>query len=148
MGNTIIEVIIFIAVILNIILFFRIWGMTNDVEKLKNNVFYDVGRDVNKLKSKICNRGLTNDQLSKRVLELKYTGHMDEAKKLVDENLKIDVFNIIFTNEGTVEQTKEKFHKVIAWYEKYYKCLNCEIPSEIKDIDIKNVVGDYATLNN
>lgn len=122
--------------------------MTSDVEELKNNMINNVSKDVNKLKSTICNRELTNAQLSKRVVELKYTGQIEEAKKLVDDNLKIDVFNIIFTNGGTVEQTKEKFQKVIAWYEKYYKCLNCEIPNEIKDIDIKNVLGDYATLKN
>lgn len=146
MGNIILEVIIFIAVILNIILFFKIWGMTNDVEKLKNNVFYDVGRDVEKLKLKICNRGLTNDQLSKRVLELKYTGQIDEAKKLVDENLILDVFDVICSNEGTIEQSKEKVWKVTSWYEKYYKCLNCEMPKEIREINVGKVVADYSLL--
>ena len=80
--------------------------MTNDVEFIKSNMI-GIDNNVEKMKIKVCNRGLTNAQLSKRVMELKYTGQEDEAKKLVDQNLMLDVFNIICLGEDSIENTKE-----------------------------------------
>ena len=79
-------------------------------------------------------------------MELKYTGQEDEAKKLVDQNLMLDVFNIICLGEDSIENTKEKVGKVISWYEKYYKVLNCEVPKEMREIDVEKVVRDYSSL--
>lgn len=137
--------ILFVFGILQIILFFKVWGMTNDVEIMKKNMIGIEG-NVGNLKIKVCNRGLTNAQLSKRVMELKYTGQGDEAKKLVDQNLMLDVFNIICLDEKSVEKIKEKVNDVILWYDKYYKVLNCEMPNEIKEIDVEKVVRDYSSL--
>lgn len=131
-----------VAAILNSMLFWKIWGMTNDLKELKDSMI----NDVSKLRTKVCNRGLTNSQLSKRVMELKYTGQEDEAKKLVDQNLMLDVFNIICLDDNSIESTKEKVGKVISWYEKYYKVLNCEKPKEIREIDVEKVVRDYSSL--
>lgn len=143
--DTILSIILFVFGILNLILFFKIWGMTNDVEVLKRlqNGMTD---DIEKMKIKICNRGLTNAQLSKRVLELKYTGKGDEAKKLVDQNLMLDVFNFICDKEASIEQTKEKVGKVVAWYGKYYKILGYEAPNELKEINVGKVVEEYKTI--
>lgn len=132
----------FVVAILNGMLFWKIWGMTNDLKELKGNII----NDVSKLKTKICNRGLTNAQLSKRVLELKYTGQGDEAKKLVDQNLMLDVFNFICDKEASIEQTKEKVGKVVTWYDKYYKILECEAPEELKGINVGKVVEEYKSL--
>jgi hypothetical protein len=140
--DVILAIIVIVFGILQIILFFKIWGMTNDVNELQI-LQNGMANDVEKLKIKICNRGLTNAQLSKRMLELKYTGRKDEAKTLVDQNLMLDVFNIICSNEISLEQSKEKAGKVILWYEKYYKILGCEVPTEFKEINIEKVAEEY-----
>lgn len=143
--DVILWIIGFVFGILNIILFFKIWGMTNDVE-VQKRLQNDMSNDLEKMKLKICNRGLTNAQLSKRVLELKYTGQGDEAKKLVDQNLMLDVFNFICDKEASIEQTKEKVGKVVAWYGKYYKILGCEAPNELKEINVGKVVEEYKSM--
>ena len=145
--DVILAIVVIVFGILQIMLFFKIWGMTNDVEELKR-LQSNMINDVEKLKIKICNRGLTNAQLSKRMLELKYTGRKDEAKTLVDQNLMLDVFNIICSNEGTVEQLKGKVGKVIVWYEKYYRLLGCEVPNEFKEINVEKAVEDYRLTQN
>jgi hypothetical protein len=117
--------------ILQIILFFKIWGMTNDVKDLKN---------------KFCTRGLNQDQLAKKVLELKYTGNVEEAKKLVDENLENEIFAQMFMAGNGVAYTKSEVERIREFYEKYYKLLNCEMPKEIKEINVGKVVGEYSSL--
>jgi len=112
-------------------LFWKIWSMTNDIEKIR---------------LKICNRGLTNTQLSTRVLELKYMGQRDEAKKLVDQNLIFDVFHFICNKETSIEQTKEMVKKIMSWYEKYYKILGSEVPDELKEMNVEKLLNDYKSM--
>lgn len=129
------EVIIYIIGIifgvLQIILFFKIWGMTNDVKELKNT---------------FCTRGFTQDRLAQKVLELKYMGKIDEAKKLVDENLENDMFAQMFIRGNGITYTESEVERIREFYEKYYKLLNCEMPNEIKKINVGEVVEVYSSL--
>lgn len=117
--------------VLSLILFFKIWGMTNDVRKLRDN---------------ICTSGLKGEQLSKKMLILKYTGKIDEAKKLLDENLENEVFAQMCTKGNDIEYTKSQVEEIIKKYENYYKSLDCEMPAEIKNINVGKVVGELSSL--
>ena len=117
--------------VLSLILFFKIWGMTNDVRKLRDN---------------ICTSGLKGEQLSKKMLILKYTGKIDEAKRLLDENLENEVFAQLCTKGNDIGYTKSQVEEIIKKYENYYKSLDCEMPAEIKNINVGKVVGELSSL--
>ena len=117
--------------VLQIILFFKIWGMTNDVKDLRN---------------KIDSRDLTMEQLAKKIIELKFTGKIEEAKKLLDENLKDDVFNKVLVKEVSMRIRELDVELVIGRYKKLYQLLNCEMPKEIINIDLEKIVNEYSSL--
>ena len=128
---TIINIALVVMGVLQLILFFKIWGMTNDVRELKD---------------KFCTRRLGKEQLAKKMIEMKYMGKVDEAKKILDENLENEVFNQLLVQEVSLEFIKVEVEKVINKYEQYYELLNCEIPNEIKEINVEKVFGDYSSL--
>lgn len=132
-ATTIINVALIVMAVLQVILFFKIWGMTNDVRLLKE---------------KICPTEMGIYKLDKKVLELQIMGKIDEAKKLVDENLVNDVFYKMFGMGAgnTPVYIKGEVDGVIHKYEKYYKLLGYEMPKEIKNIDVEKVLEQYSTL--
>lgn len=127
-GAAIINWAIVIMGILNIILLYKIWGMTNDVKELKN---------------KICSEQIW---LKKNLLQLKYTGKIEEAKTLLDKNFENEVFEKSLAFGVSSEKVKKDVETVIKKYEYYYKCLGCEMPNGIKDINTKDVMEDYSLL--
>lgn len=128
---TIINIALIVMGVLQIILFFKIWVMTNDVKALKN---------------KFDSRGLGKDHLAKEIIELKYTGKIDEAKKILDANLESEVFEQVLVKEVTDESIKEEVGKVINKYASFYNMLNCMMPKEIKEINICKVREEYSSL--
>ena len=102
--------------------------------------------DVKALKNKFESRGLNQDRLAQRVLELKYTGKVEEAKKLVDDNLENEVFAQMFVPGNDVTYTESEVKKIRKFYDKYYKLLNYEMPVEIKEINVGKVIGEYSSL--
>lgn len=130
---TIINIALIVMGVLQIILFFKIWGMTNDVKALKN---------------KFDSRGLGKEQLAKEVIELKHTGKIDEAKKILDANLEGEVFGQLLVQDISDKVIKEDVEKVISKYEKFYEILNWEMPKEIKEINIDKVHAEYSSLFN
>ena len=128
---TIINITLIVMGVLQIILFFKIWGMTNDVKDLRN---------------KIDSRDLTMEQLAKKIIELKFTGKIEEAKKLLDENLKDDVFNKVLVKEVSMRIRELDVELVIGRYKKLYQLLNCEMPKEIINIDLEKIVNEYSSL--
>lgn len=123
--------IMFVGSILSLVLFVKIWIMTESVDELKK---------------KICPRKLGNKELLKQMLKLEYLGRSDEAKKLLDENLTNEVFAKIFLVDKTVDYKKTEISKIIDKYEKYYKILNAEMPSEIKNVDVEKVFTQYRSV--
>ena len=128
---TIINIALIVMCVLQIILFFKIWGMTNDVKDLKN---------------KFDPRGFSKEQMAKKMIELKYMGRIEEAKRILDENLENEVFNKVLVKEVSIEMIKDDVGKVIGEYEKYYQLLKCEMPKEIKEMNIDTVRGEYSSL--
>lgn len=117
--------------VLQIILFFKVWIMTNDVKALKN---------------KFDSRGLGKGKLAKEIIELKYTGKVDEAKKMLDANLESELFEQLFLQDFTDESVRDEVVKVISKYEEFYKTLDYEMPKNLKEINISNVRADYLSL--
>ena len=131
-GAAIINWAIVISAVLNAILFFRLLEMTKDVKELKN---------------KLCSGRLYSYQLHRKLLELKYTGKVDEAKKVLDENLANEVFAKVFVYDKLLEHTQqETVEKIIREYERYYRFLDCEMPTDIKNIDIERVKREFSSL--
>lgn len=117
--------------ILNIVLFSKIWTMTNDVHQLKEQLVMDKFPEY---------------QLRQKIVELKHMGKSDEAKTLLDEHLKNNVFAELLVYGRSVESTKEKVEECLRKYEKYYRYLNLEMPDEIKRIDVEKVKEEYSSL--
>lgn len=129
--EVILWIIIIIGAILNGLLFWKVWGMTNDVSELKNE---------------LCSnkRLIFPFQLNKKVIVLKYSGKIEEAKKLLDKNLESEIFQSI--TPGRPTEIQRKVERVINKYEKYYNCLNCEMPDEMKNIDVAKILDEYSSL--
>ncbi len=130
-GEGIIGWTIVIMGILNIVLFSKIWTMTNDVHQLKEQLVMDKFPEY---------------QLRQKIVELKHMGKSDEAKTLLDEHLKNNVFAELLVYGRSVESTKEKVEECLRKYEKYYRYLNFEMPDEIKRIDVEKVKEEYSSL--
>ena len=130
-GQGIIGWTIVIMGILNIVLFSKIWTMTNDVHQLKEKLVLDKFSEY---------------QLRQKMVELKHMGKADEAKKMLDEHLKNEVFVQLLVNSKPVNSTKKKVEECFRKYEKYYRYLNFEMPDEIKKIDVEKVKEEYSSL--
>lgn len=130
-GEGIIGWTIVIMGILNIVLLSKIWTMTNDVHQLKEQLVMDKFPEY---------------QLRQKMVELKHMGKADEAKKMLDEHLKNEVFAQLLVNSNLVNPTNEKVEECLRKYEKYYRYLNFEMPDEIKKIDVEKVKEEYSSL--
>ena len=130
-GYAIINLAIVIIGILNIILFYKIWEMTNDVKKIKNKFYLYEQK---------------NYLFKKKFMKLKLTGEVEEAKKMVDESLKDEVYAKLLVFGVPVEQMQKDVEKIIRIYDNYYKCLDCEMPKEIKELDVAKVKEDFSSF--
>ena len=123
---------IVISAILNIILFFKILNMTKDVKELKNRFCKDEAENV--------------VQLNRTIVKLNNSGRVDEAKKILDEYLRNEVFAALLVFNKSTFETKQDVDNVKRNFEKYYTSLNCEMPVEIREIDVENVKEEYSSL--
>ena len=66
----VIAIVSLVAAILQIILFFKVWGMTNDIRELKNDHFASAGfEDASKLRAYLCECVVLDDKANlKRAL--------------------------------------------------------------------------------
>jgi hypothetical protein len=88
---TLISVVLVIWGILEIILFFKIWGMTNDVEKLKNKLIEGQSKD------KDVYGNMLVGALRRDVRNLYYLGKKDEAFDLLNKYLYYKLVNMVDT---------------------------------------------------
>ncbi len=140
---TFIGIILLIWGILEIILFFKIWRMTNDVNKLKNN---------------LTNSALTQYEKKSKLRTLLIMGNKEEAKRLIiyDFILKIESeyqeirktlsIKVDETYEGALEKA---LNKPIDDYkntlEKELKLFGIDVPECIKSM---NTFKDFYSLTN
>lgn len=128
-----IAIISLVAAVLQIILFFKVWGMTNDIRELKKDHFASAGfENVEKLRAYLCECVVLDDKANlKRALlqdfidNINYkSGNSFKSVYLTDSHrgMKVDI-----TSE--IELLKNQFAKV-----------NMEVPEAILDM---KTYGDF-----
>jgi malonyl CoA-acyl carrier protein transacylase len=109
--SELISIVLFIFGILQIILFFKLWGMTNDVSKMRKLM---EAQDENQTAN------------PNKVQQLVKTGHRAEAEETLEEianKLSSDIMN----QKISVKVAKERFAKL----EEQYKSLGQTMPDYI-----------------
>lgn len=143
-GWTVLFALLYFAVgVLNVILFFKIWRMTDDVKSLKNTI----------QKNDTSAANITREELLARVRKLYFTGNADMAYSIINSYvfslLKIlinmsltdkDQKRVIYTNDWDTETqspiTKpldKAISEELSRNEKLYELIGKEMPSCLKD---------------
>ncbi len=141
-------IIFFIWGILEIILFFKVWGMTNDVKRLRSSLVDD------KISTTVTKMSLI--QLRKLIRQKFFLGKVDEAfddlnlftyKKISDVGgsiaedisgnkymyMPIDgVWQRVYNYK---EKLPEEFNKILREMSPLYKAIGKEIPSEFQNVE-------------
>lgn len=108
------SIVILVFGILQIILFFKVWGMTNDIAKM---------RELMEAKSK------KQTAIPNKVQHLVKSGHKAEAEEALEEianKLSLDIMN----QKISIEVAKERF----ANLEKQYNSLGKKMPEYIASL--------------
>lgn len=125
------SIIFFVWGILNIILFFKLWRATNDINMIKN---------------KYC---VVADDLTTEVLKLKLAGKDKEAFELLNSELirivikdYTEIGNKYYydTEDSVSEKFKEMFDERIKEFNPLYKAINKTIPEEITQLTYSQIM--------
>ena len=125
---------VIIWVILNIILFFKIWGMTNDVNRIKEKMIP-------------CNQ----DTMDEQITRLHVIGKDDECEKIILSKFYSDLKSELFAFQYRCHNDKKQYlamlDKPITPYtdvvEKLYQKINREVPSHITNL---KTYGDFKAM--
>ena len=110
--------------ILEIILFFKIWGMTNNIKNIKRNSDYGLSNEYKMI------RAISNPTLSKNDIE-----------NMIYNNLYDDLFNIYYS----IERSEEEFNNTINYYKKIYDKCGLKYPS-ILTIDNVDHIREFVRI--
>lgn len=111
---TFISIVSIAAGVLQIILFFKIWGATTDIKKIKEH---------------LAPKGLNMSDV--RVLY--YSGHREQAIDLLNKQLAKSVDDA-FGNSFNVDDFKRKVAELVNTNKPYYEALGVEMPEAITSI--------------
>jgi hypothetical protein len=100
--------------LLQIILFFKIWGMTNDVRDLREFKFPKTLEGQNK---------------HDRFLFLIYNGYKEEAKRFILSRIWADYNMLYFRNTTDMDWAKQYFGRLKEKYKKEFELLGEEFPA-------------------
>lgn len=120
----------FVWGVLEIILFFKIWGATNDIDKLK---------------SAICDGKKGND-MSSYLKKMYLLGKEDEAYDYLNEAFCDEVVKICIEclNKAVPDLARvdfsEKLKSVRERYTKHYQSIRKEMPQRFYDIELRDLV--------
>ena len=112
--------------ILQIILFFKIWGMTDDVKSIKK-----------KLRSEEINEV----DLARVVLKRHMMAKDDEAESIITDNLLTTIFEVCDEPETSLQFKDNKVKEVQQRAEKLYALIDRPVPSSIADVNVSKLVG-------
>lgn len=110
--------VIIIFGILQIILFFKVWIMTNNVAKISKKM----GCGNNKLHS---------------VRATLLTEGADAAKKILLKSIVDDLMNF---SENGINSGYDSYNQIIEHYSPVFKYLEMEIPQDIKNFNVRSSV--------
>ena len=120
--------------ILSIILFFRVWGMTNDVDKIMKYICdgdkwknIDVQQDIVRLNLK--------GQNAKAVEEL--TAFLDK---------RLDLILADSSSRGIASEKQDKWNEVVESYEGLYKYLGAKMPDHLKNFNFEKFFETLAGI--
>lgn len=120
------SVILTIFGILQIILFFKLWGMTNDVRRISEKI----GAQPTE----------TYSQLEKHVWQLLLENRKEDAVKLLNKNMVKDMIQEILMKEKGLSSHPDKIKNN---YRKYYEKLGVPFPEQVEKI---NTLKDLEQL--
>lgn len=104
--------------ILNIMLFFKIWSMTNDVKKIEH---------------KLNER--TSINIEVETLRLKMLGRIEEAEKLLNAEMEKNLRSVC-SNSKSIEDGAIEWNRSLKKMEDLYKYLGINMPEEYRKFDI------------
>lgn len=127
-------VLTFVGALLNIILFFKIWGMTNNVKRIKEKMIP-------------CNEETVGEQITR----LHIMGKDDECERIILSkfyfNLKSELFAFKYRCYSDTKQYQALLEKPITPFtdvvEKLYQKIDREVPSHIKKL---KTYGDFEKM--
>lgn len=103
-----------VAAVLGIILFFKVWGMCNDVDKIL----------------KIVNKSTGKDEITILIIEGKY----DEAEAVLNRTIAGRIASLYRPDSGyTTETLDKKLTYIFNEYEPYYEKMGRQIPEILKN---------------
>ena len=112
--------------VLQIILFFKIWGMTNDVKTIKKKLRSE---DINEV------------DLAREVLKLHLMAKDDEAETIITNNLLTTIFVLCDETERSLQFKENTVKEVQQRAEKLYALIDRPVPSSIADVNVGELVG-------
>ena len=111
----------FIVGLLHVILFFKIWGMTNDVDKLKE---------------RFCTPYFSG--VKKKFTEYYLCGEYEEAYKFLNHYLVSEMHERFYTQSRNGNSYKKEFEdwfaKLIDRFSKYYRLIGKDVPDNLKNV--------------
>lgn len=111
----------FVFGILCFIMFFKIWGMTNDIDKIYK---------------KVCSSRY--DDVNRKFADFYLCGEYDEAYKLLNHYLSNEInrrFGILSRNDDHFKKTyEEQIANLVNKYSSKYQMIGKEIPENIKNV--------------
>lgn len=110
-----------VAAVLQIILFFKIWGMTDNVKTMKE---------------KYCSNEIKEIALAREVLKLHLLGKDNEAELIITENLITKVIKICEVTGDSVEYKNDMIKNLKQRAEKLYGLIDKPVPTTIADINV------------
>ena len=121
--------------VLQIILFFKVWGMTNNVKMIKDNLTQDDSLIDDSVESKVCFHLLQGDkETAKRLIITQFVKAIDEAytEMLIQGTNPDKFFEIDLT-------------PLVKEFKKRMQSVGMELPAEIAQL---KTIGDYYNLYN
>lgn len=132
--------------ILEIVLFFKIWGMTNNIKAIKKDYFNEVAFDSNEQMASYVRKNLILDNKDnvKRILLQNFIGSIESSFKKLDDQINVE------RNDGTyvsvsnrANNLKQSILPFVEILQKQYDKIGEELPDYIKEMQ---TYGDYFKL--
>ena len=121
------------ASVLTVILFFKVWGMCNDVNTI-NNCIKKATKD--------------NEDPREKVTKLIFNGRYKEAEELLDDTLISIISSIYYPDSYDSEQTMaNRLKRRLDEFEPYYKQMGKTIPDRFKKLTPDNLIELYNMKN-
>lgn len=129
----ILSIIFMVFGVLQIILFFKVWGMTNNVKKILNNVAQESSLRDDSFESKVRFQLLQGDkEAAQRLLITQFVKAVED----ITYAMRGCSWDLIYEKDITM---------VVQGFDERMKSIGCELPSEIA---LMKTIGDYYKLYN